>query len=59
MYLARRYTNDSLQTIGRYFNRYHATALHAIGVVERHLRENGPLQKQVEFLSSKVEAGSM
>lgn len=59
MYLARRYTNQSLQSIGRYFNRYHATTLHSIGVVERLLRENSPVQKQVEFLSDKVETGNL
>jgi len=58
MFLARRYTSESLQSIGRSFNRYHATTLHAIGAVERHMRENGPLQKQVEFLSTKMESGS-
>ncbi|NVM22677.1 MAG: chromosomal replication initiator protein DnaA [Desulfobacterales bacterium] len=59
MYLARRYTGESLQTIGRSFNRYHATTLHAVGVVERLIRENGPAQKQVEFLSRRLESGSL
>ena len=59
MYLARRYTDQSLQSIGRCFNRYHATTLHAIGVVERLIRENGPVQKQVEFLCDKVESGNI
>ncbi len=59
MYLARRYTGQSLQAIGRSFNRYHATALHAIGVVERLLREKGPVQKQVEYLSRKLESGDI
>jgi chromosomal replication initiator protein len=58
MFLARRYTDQSLQAIGRSFNRYHATTLHAVGVVERHIRENSPVQKQVEFLSEKLESGS-
>ncbi len=59
MYLARRYTGQSLQAIGRSFNRYHATTLHAIGVVERLVRENGPVQKQVEFLSRRLESGNL
>jgi len=59
MYLARRYTDQSLQSIGRCFNRYHATTLHAIGVVERLIQGNGPVQKQVEFLSDKVESGNI
>ncbi len=59
MYLARRYTGQSLQAIGRSFNRYHATALHAIGAVERSLRERGPIQKQVEFLSGRLESDTI
>jgi len=59
MYLARRYTDKSLHTIGRSFNRYHATTLHAVGTVERLIRENGPVQKQVEFLSTRLESGGL
>jgi chromosomal replication initiator protein len=59
MYLARRYTDKSLQTIGRSFNRYHATTLHAVGAVERHIKEKGAVQKQVEFLSGKLESGDL
>ncbi|MBI9074563.1 MAG: chromosomal replication initiator protein DnaA [Desulfatibacillum sp.] len=57
MYLGRRYTDQSLQAIGRCFNRYHATALHAVGVVERHLRESGDLKEPVLFLCGKIESG--
>jgi len=59
MYLARRYTGQSFQAIGRSFNRYHATTLHAIGTVERLIREQGPVQKQVEFLSRRLESGTL
>jgi chromosomal replication initiator protein len=59
MYLARRYTNQSFQSIGRSFNRYHATTLHAIGTVERLIREQGPVQKHVEFLSRRLESGNL
>ncbi|MBW1835447.1 MAG: chromosomal replication initiator protein DnaA [Deltaproteobacteria bacterium] len=57
IYLARRYTDQSLQIIGKSFNRYHATALYAINVVERGLKENGPLQQQVVYLRRKLESG--
>ena len=33
------------------------TALHAIGTVERELRESVAMRKQVEFLSKKLETG--
>ena len=57
IYLSRRYTDAPLQAIGKSFNRYHATALHSIGTIEQGLKENGPLQKQVEYLCKKLEAG--
>jgi len=57
IYLARRYTDASLQAIGKSFNRYHATALHAIGTVEREIKENGAIQRQVEFLCRKLDTG--
>lgn len=59
MFLARKHTTESLQTIGRSFNRYHATALHAIGTIDKLVRENGSAQKQVEFLSQKIEGGNL
>ena len=57
IYLSRRYMDTSLQAIGRSFNRYHATALHSIGVIERELKENGLLQKQLDFFCKKLESG--
>jgi chromosomal replication initiator protein len=57
IYLARRYTDQPLQAIGKSFNRYHATALHAIGTVEKGIRQGGPLQGHVEYLSQKIESG--
>jgi chromosomal replication initiator protein len=57
IYLSRMYTDSPLQTIGKSFNRYHATALHSIGTVERAVKANGPVQKQVEFFRRKLESG--
>jgi len=57
IYLSRMYTDSPLQTIGKSFNRYHATALHSIGTVERAVKENGSVQKQVEFFRRKLESG--
>ena len=57
MYLARLYTDSPLQAIGRSFNRYHATALHSINAIERGVKENGAIQKQVEFFRQKLESG--
>lgn len=57
MYLSREYTEHSLQTIGKSFNRYHATTLHALKMVEKGIKENGPVQKHVAFLSERLEKG--
>jgi chromosomal replication initiator protein len=59
MYLSRQYTDHSLQAIGKSFNRYHATALHALKVVEMRVKENGPCQKQIAFLSQRLEKGAL
>jgi chromosomal replication initiator protein len=57
IYLSRRYTDAPLQAIGKSFNRYHATALHSINCIEQGLREDGSIQKQVEFFCQKLESG--
>ncbi|MBW2568137.1 MAG: chromosomal replication initiator protein DnaA [Deltaproteobacteria bacterium] len=57
MYLSRMHTDAPLQTIGKSFNRYHATALHSIGVVEKGSRKDSAVKKQVEFLYRKLETG--
>jgi chromosomal replication initiator protein len=57
MYLARRYTDQSLQAIGKSFNRYHATTLHAIAAVEKGIRQGGTIQRHVDYLCKKLETG--
>ncbi|MBF0118124.1 MAG: chromosomal replication initiator protein DnaA [Desulfobacterales bacterium] len=57
MYLSRRYTDQPLQVIGKSFNRYHATALHAINMVEKWIKEKSPMQKQVEYFCEKLDSG--
>jgi len=57
MYLSRRYTDAPLQTIGKIYNRYHATTLHAINCVERGIKDNTITKKQVEILTGKLDAG--
>jgi chromosomal replication initiator protein len=57
IYLSRRYTDAPLQSIGKAFNRYHATALHSIHCIEKGLKENSAIQKQVEFFNRKLESG--
>jgi chromosomal replication initiator protein len=57
IYLSRRYTDAPLQSIGKAFNRYHATALHSIHCIERGLKENSSIQKQADFFHQKLESG--
>ena len=57
IYLARRYTDQPLMVIGKSFNRYHATALHAIGVVEKGIRQGGAVQRHVEYLCQRLDSG--
>lgn len=57
IYLSRHYTDSPLQTIGKSFNRYHATALHSINSIERGIKKSGMIQKQVEFFRQKLETG--
>ena len=57
IYLSRKYTDSPLQAIGRSFKRYHATALYSINAVEREMKLNGAMGRQVEYLSKKLEIG--
>ncbi len=57
IYLSRRYTDAPLQSIGKAFNRYHATALHSIHSIERGLKESSSIQQQVDFFHQKLESG--
>jgi len=58
MYLARKYTDQPLQAIGKSFNRYHATALHSIGTIEREIKSNHTIREQIKYLSKKLDSGN-
>jgi chromosomal replication initiator protein len=58
IYLSRYYTDSPLQAIGKSFNRYHATALHAIKCIERGIRNDNSIQRQVKFFRKKLENGN-
>lgn len=57
IFLSRRYTDAPLQTIGKAFNRYHATALHSINAIEKGVHKSAALRKQLEYLSEKLDRG--
>jgi chromosomal replication initiator protein len=49
IYLSRKYTDQTLQAIGRSFNRYHATALRSIGTVKKAVEKDVTVRKQVAY----------
>nr|WP_291322213.1 chromosomal replication initiator protein DnaA [Desulfonatronospira sp.] len=53
-YLARKYTDNSLQNIGRRFNRRHSTVLKGISNVEREVNNDSPLGRQLMDAASRV-----
>ncbi len=57
IYLSRKYTDQSIQVIGKSFNRYHATAIHAINAIESGMKADGTVQEQVDYLRKKLESG--
>ncbi|MDM8551732.1 chromosomal replication initiator protein DnaA [Desulfobacterales bacterium HSG2] len=57
IYLSRRYTDQPLQFIGKSFNRYHATIIHSIAAVEKGLKYDAVIRKQVRYLCGKLESG--
>jgi chromosomal replication initiator protein len=59
IYLSRHYTDAPLQSIGKSFNRYHATALHSIKCIERGIKENSAIRKQIGFFRKKLESGKL
>ncbi len=54
MYLGRKHTEESLEDIGRVFNRNHATVLHSVKVVSELCRQDTSVRRQVEILDRKM-----
>jgi chromosomal replication initiator protein len=57
MYLARKYTAETLATIGNNFNKNHATVLHSIKVVSALLINDTSVQGQLAMLEQKLRKG--
>ena len=55
MYLSRKYTDSSLQIIGREFNRDHATVLHSVKKIEKQIKISGKFRSQMEYLTNQLE----
>ncbi len=54
MYLGRKHTEESLDQIGKIFNRNHATVLHSVKVVSELCRCDTSVRRQVDILDRKM-----
>jgi len=54
MYLCRKFTNESLDAIGRAYRRDHASVIHSIGVIEKQMREKARVRREIDFLVQKL-----
>jgi chromosomal replication initiator protein len=57
MYLCRKLTNDSLEAIGKAFNKKHASVIYSIANMERKVRDDPRIARQIEFLTEKTKGG--
>jgi chromosomal replication initiator protein len=55
MYFCRKYTDETLECIGRSFNRSHATVIHAVDNISRQIQQKSGVRNQVEFLGQQLE----
>lgn len=54
-YIAKKFTTASLKDIGRFAgNRDHSTVLHGIQEIERRIKSEGDLKKEVEYIKRLV-----
>jgi len=54
MYLCRKLTSESLEAIGKAFNKKHATVIYSIANMERKVRDDARIARQIEFLTEKT-----
>ncbi len=60
MYLAKKFTDSSLKTIGLHFGgRDHSTVIHAISTVEQRMQTSGKQKRMVNELYQKVEVATL
>jgi chromosomal replication initiator protein len=55
IFLSRKFTDQTLEAIGKAFNRDTTSVIHAVNAVEKGLKRNPEISKQVSFLSSQIE----
>ncbi|HFB83172.1 MAG TPA: chromosomal replication initiator protein DnaA [Thermodesulfatator sp.] len=55
MYLCRKFTGETLEAIGRMFNRDHATVVHALNTISRRSSKEAKTRYQLEYLCQQIE----
>ncbi len=53
-YLCRKHTDKTLEEIGKSLNRNHSTVLYGLEVIERKIKTDGRIKKEVDFLDQKL-----
>ncbi len=59
IYLCRTHTEETLESISRAVNRSHSTVLYAFETVEKKIRLEAKIRKEIEFLSRKIKEGNL
>ncbi len=54
VYLCRRHTHESLEEISSTINRSHSMVVYASDLVERGMKSDGKMKREVEFLNEKI-----
>jgi chromosomal replication initiator protein len=54
IYLSRQFTNQTLEAIGRAFNRDYSSIIHAVASVEKSLKKDARVSRQVHFFSEQL-----
>ena len=59
MYLCRRYTTESLESIGKSFLRSHSSVLYAINDLTKALQKDNKIKRQVDHISRRLDASCL
>jgi chromosomal replication initiation ATPase DnaA len=55
--LSKQFTNQTLEAIGRAFHRDYSSIIHAVNAVEKSLKKDAQVYRQIQFFSEQL-AGS-
>jgi chromosomal replication initiator protein len=59
IYLSKKFTNQTCEAIGQAFNRDYSSIIHAVNAVEKSLKKNDEVSRQVNYLTAKLEEFSL